>query len=144
MTTTTASEKITATQTTPRQVVAALWLFVSLFYIYCDVVGLMYPPHLKEYLSGNLNGLVIDQPFLLSAMILMTIPLGSVLISRIAPYRFARWESIVAGAVMAAVQVGTFGLGSGPTLAYTYCSIIEVAGTVAITWVAARYWKLEV
>lgn len=143
--TTTSTDVTTAASTKigPRRVVAALWVFVTLFYIYCDVFGLMYPPHLQEYLNGNVGGLVIDQQFLLNAAILMTIPMASVLISRIAPHRFARWESVAAGAIMALVQIGSFGFGGPATSFYIYCSIIEVAATLAIVWVAARHWKVD-
>jgi len=39
--------------------------------------------------------------------------------------------------------VGTIGVGSGVTLHYAYFSIIEVATTVAIVWIAARRWKVD-
>jgi hypothetical protein len=126
----------------PRTVVSSLWLFAILNYLYCDLLGLMYPPDLQGYLDGKVGGLVFDQPFLLSAAILMTVPMASVLISRIAPHRFARVESIVAGVVMTLVQVATLFIGTA-TLHYLYFSVIEVATTVAIVWVAARSWKFD-
>jgi hypothetical protein len=127
----------------PRAVVSALWLFVILNYIYCDVLSLMYPPHAQETLDGQIGGITINQGFLLAAAVLMTIPMSAVLVARIAPHRLARWWSIVAGAIMALVQVGTMGMGSDVTLHYAYFSVIEVATTVAIVWVAARRWKVD-
>jgi hypothetical protein len=126
----------------PRTVVSSLWLFAILNYFYCDLLGLMNPPDLHGYLDGKVGGLVIDQPFLLSAAILMTVPMASVLISRIAPHRFARVESIVAAVLMTLVQVATLFIGTA-TLHYLYFSAIEVATTVAIVWVAARSWKFD-
>ncbi|NTV40010.1 MAG: hypothetical protein HGA51_08685 [Demequinaceae bacterium] len=127
----------------PRTVVSSLWLFAVLNYLYCDVLGLMYPPDLQAYLDGKIGGISINQGFLLAAGVLMTIPMSAVLVSRIAPHRLARWWSIVAGAVMTLVQVGTLGVGSGVTAHYAYFSVIEVATTVAIVWVAARRWKVD-
>jgi len=127
----------------PRAVVSALWLFAILNYLYCDFLGLMYAPDLQGYLDGEVGGIHISQGFLLAAGVLMTIPMSSVLVSRIAPHRLARWWSIVAGAIMTLVQVGTLGMGSGPTLHYAYFSVIEVATTVAIVWIAARRWKVD-
>jgi hypothetical protein len=127
----------------PRTVVSSLWLFAILNYLYCDLLGLMYPEDLQGFLDGKVGGLVIDQPFLLYAAILMTVPMASVLISRIAPHRFARVESIVAATVMTLVQIATLGFGTAPTLHYIYFSVIEVATTVAIVWVAARSWKFD-
>ena len=127
----------------PRKVVSSLWLFAILNYLYCDLLGLMYPEDLQGFLDGKVGGLVIDQPFLLYAAILMTVPMASVLISRIAAHRFARIESIAAAVVMTLVQLATLVFGTPPTLHYLYFSVIEVATTIAIVWVAARTWKLD-
>jgi hypothetical protein len=126
----------------PRTVVSSLWLFAILNYLYCDLLGLMYPEDLQGFLNGKVGGLVIDQQFLLNAAILMTVPMASVLISRIAAHRFARIESIVAAVVMTLVQVTTLFIGTA-TLHYLYFSAIEVATTIAIVWVAVRSWKLD-
>lgn len=127
----------------PRKVVSSLWLFAILNYLYCDLLGLMYPEDLQGFLDGKVGGLVIDQPFLLYAAILMTVPMASVLISRIAAHRFARIESIAAAVVMTLVQLATLVFGTPPKLHYMYFSAIEVATTIAIVWVAARTWKLD-
>ncbi len=127
----------------PRKVVSSLWLFAILNYLYCDLLGLMYPEDLQGFLDGKVGGLVIDQPFLLYAAFLMTVPMASVLISRIAAHRFARIESIAAAALMTLVQLATLVFGTPPTLHYLYFSAIEVATTIAIVWVAARTWKLD-
>ena len=127
----------------PRKVVSSLWLFAILNYLYCDLLGLMYPEDLQGFLDGNVGGLVIDQQFLLYAAILMTVPMASVLISRIAAHRFARIESIAAAVVMTLVQLATLVFGTPPKLHYMYFSAIEVATTIAIVWVAARTWKLD-
>ncbi len=126
----------------PRKVVSSLWLFAILNYLYCDLLGLMYPEDLRGFLDGKVGGLVIDQQFLLNAAILMTVPMASVLISRIASHRFARIESIVAAVVMTLVQLATLFMGTA-TLHYMYFSVIEVATTIAIVWMAARRWKLD-
>ncbi|MFZ0530146.1 MAG: DUF6326 family protein [Propionicimonas sp.] len=127
----------------PRTVVSSLWLFAILNYLYCDLLGLMYPEDLQGFLDGKVGGLVIDQQFLLYAAILMTVPMASVLISRIAAHRFARIESIAAAVVMTLVQLATLVFGTPPTLHYMYFSVIEVATTIAIVWVAARTWKFD-
>lgn len=129
----------------PRAVLCALWLFAILNYIYCDVMASHDPQYLKELLSGetSASGFTMSEGFLLGASVLMTIPMASVLIARIAPYRVARIESIVAGAVMTLVQGGSLFVGSGPTLYYLYFSVIEVATTVAIVWIAAGRWKVD-
>jgi hypothetical protein len=123
--------------------VSALWLFVVLNYLYCDVLGLYWAEDLQALLEGNVGGVRMTQEFLLGAAVLMTIPMGSVLVSRIAPYRVARWSSVGAGAVMTLVQPASLWFGSAPTLHYVYFSIIETATTAAIVWYAAVRWRTD-
>lgn len=127
----------------PRTVVSSLWLFVVLNYLYCDVFGLFWAEDLNALLSGEIGGLHITQGFLLGMSVLMTIPMGSVLASRIAPHRVARWSSVAAGVVMTLVQAASLGVGSAPTLHYGYFSIIEIATTATIAWYAATRWRVD-
>jgi hypothetical protein len=127
----------------PRTVVAALWLFAILNYLYCDVLSADDPEFLRALLTGKVGGVEFNQPMLLASGVLMSVPMGAVLLSRIAPHRLARWFSVVAGVVMTVVQIGTLTFGSAPTLHYLYFSAIEVTTTVVITWYAAARWKID-
>lgn len=126
----------------PRTVVSSLWLFAILNYLYCDVLSLHEPAYLRGVIAGSVNGIEFTQAFLLAASVLMTIPMTAVLVSRIARHGLARWYSIVAGAVMTAVQIGTLLMGSN-TLHYIYFSIIEITTTAVITWYAATRWRVD-
>lgn len=126
----------------PRTVVASLWLFVTLNYIYADVLGLYWTGHVEDVLAGEIAGIPITQQFLLGSSVLVSIPMASVLISRIAPHRLARWSSVAAGAVMTIVQVASLTFGEN-TWSYLWFSAIEIATTVAITWYAARRWTVD-
>ena len=117
---------------------STLWIFVTLNYLYCDVLGLMDPKSLKEFMTGKVGGIEITQGFLLSASVLMEIPMAMVLLSRVLPYRVARWANIVAGAIMTIVQASSLFFGSSPTPFYLFFSAVEITCTVAITWYA---WK---
>lgn len=128
---------------TPRAFVGALWLFAILNYLYCDVLGTHDPDYLAGILANDLGGLQMTDSFLLGASVLMTIPMSAVLVSRIAPHRLARWWSIVAGAIMTLVQAGSLGVGMDATSYYLYFSVIEIATTAAIVWIAVRRWKVE-
>jgi len=138
-----ASRPVTTRQFGPRAVVSALWLFAILNYLYCDVLSLHEPEYLRDLLTGSVGGLEFNQPMLLAAGVLMSVPMGAVLLSRIAPHRLARWSSVVAGAVMTVVQVGTLAVGSAPTLHYLYFSAIEITTTAVITWYAATRWTVD-
>ena len=117
---------------------STLWIFVMFNYLYCDVLGLMDPESLKGFMNGNVGGIEITQGFLLSASILMEIPMAMVLLSRVLKYRANRWANIMAGILMTVVQFSTLFFGSSPTPFYLFFSVIEIACTSGIVWYA---WK---
>lgn len=121
-------------------VLSTLWIFVTLNYLYCDILALMDPELLKQIITGNLGFVQITQEFLLGGAILMEIPIAMVLLSRVLKYGANRWANIIAGAIMTVVQFSSVFAGSGPTIYYTFFSIIEIACTLFIVWYAWK-WK---
>src|SRR5215216_2807610 len=91
---------------------STLWIFVMFNYLYCDVIGLMDPALLKQFLAGSVGEMQINQGFLLGAAILMEIPISMVLLSRLLNYAPNRWANLIAGLVMTVVQASSlfFGL----------------------------------
>ena len=120
-----------------RPVFSALWIFATLNYLYCDVMSLMDPPILKQYLSGTVNGMSINGSFLLGAAILMEIPIGMVILSRVLKYKANRLANMVAGLIMTIVQTLTMFMGM-PAPYYLFCGTIEILTTAFIVWYA---WK---
>jgi MFS family permease len=120
-----------------RVILSTLWIFVTLNYIYCDVAGLMDPELLRQFLTGNVNGIHMTQGFLLGAGILLEIPIAMVLLSRVLKYRANRWANIAAGSVMTAVQFSSLVL-TPPAGYYVFFSIIEIGCTTLIVWYG---WK---
>jgi len=118
---------------------STLWLFAVLNYLYCDVAGLMDPKVLNQYVAGTVNGMQINQGFLLYAAILIEIPIAMVLLSRFLNYKANRWLNVIAGIVMTVVQIGT--LTVSPTGYYIFFSVIEIATTALIVWTALRWTK---
>ena len=111
-------------------------------YLYCDVIGLMDPDLLRQYLTGSVNGIHMTQGFLLGAGILMEIPIAMVLLSRVLRYRANRWANIAAGSVMTAVQILTLVL--TPSAAYyLFFSILEIGCTAFIVWYAWTWPRPE-
>jgi hypothetical protein len=121
----------------PRSKLSTLWIVATLNYLYCDVVTLMDPALLKQFLAGNVGSVQISQGFLLGAGILVEIPMAMVLLSRILGNRPNRIANIVAGTVMTAVQLLSL-VAKTPALYYVFFSVIEIALTSAIVWYA---WK---
>jgi hypothetical protein len=121
---------------------STLWIFVTLNYLYCDVMGLMDPDLLKQYLTGSVNGMDINAGFLLGAAILMEIPIGMVLLSRILNHRANRWTNMIAAFIMTVVQTLTMFLGK-PASYYLFCGAIEILTTAFIVWYAWKWAEAE-
>jgi hypothetical protein len=120
-----------------RSKLSTLWIVATLNYLYCDVVTLMDPALLKQFLAGNVGSVPISQGFLLGTGILVEIPIAMVLLSRILGDRPNRIANIVAGTVMTAVQALSLVV-KMPALYYIFFSVIEIALTSTIVWYA---WK---
>lgn len=121
---------------------STLWIFATLNYLYCDVVTLMDPNLLKGFLAGNVAGMDVSQGFLLAAGVLVEIPISMVLLSLVLGERPNVWANIVAGGVMTAVQLASL-LAKTPALYYVFFSVIEIATTAAIVWLAWRWRATE-
>ena len=125
-----------------KTILSTLWIFVTLNYLYCDVLGLFDPATLQALITGNAGNIQVTSEFLLGAAILMEIPIGMVLLSRILNYKANRWANIIAGTIMTLVQISSLFFGTAPTNYYIFFSIIEVACTAFIAWYAWN-WMSE-
>jgi hypothetical protein len=126
-----------------RVTLSTLWIFALFNYLYCDVLGLMDPVSLKDLFAGNVGGIIITQEFLLSAAVLMEIPIAMVLLSRLLKYKLNRPANIIAGTIMTVVQISSLFFGTPPTTYYIFFSIIEIASLVLIVWYAWNWPKPE-
>ncbi len=118
-------------------ILSTLWIFVTLNYLYCDLMGLMDADLLKQYLTGTVNGMDMNGGFLLSAALLMEIPIAMVLLSRILNYKANRWANIISGSFKTIVMVLTLFVGT-PTLYYLFFAIVEIACT---SFIVIYAWK---
>jgi Family of unknown function (DUF6326) len=120
---------------------SALWIFAALNYLYCDVVSLMDAGLLRQYLTGTVNGMELNQGFLLGAAALVEIPIAMTLVSRLVAHHAAnRWANLVAAAVMTLVQAATLFVGT-PAPYYAFFSVLEIGCTAAIAW-QAWSWRV--
>jgi hypothetical protein len=119
---------------------STLWIWVTVNYIFCDVVTLMNPRDLRNILDGKVGSLVMDEKFLLGASVMMEIPFVMILLSRVLPWATNRWMNVAAGVIMTLVQVSSLFAGTPPTLHYWFFSAMEILGTMVIVWQAWQ-WK---
>ena len=118
-----------------RVILSTLWIFVTLNYLYCDVLGLMDSEILSQYLTGKVEGLAITKSFLLGGAILMEIPIAMVLLSRILKLKINRWTNIIAAFIKTAAMLMSLFVGS-PAGYYSFFAVIEISTTLFIIWYA--------
>ncbi len=123
----------------PRQTLSTLWIFLVANYLFCDVLSLMDPRLIQGLASGNVPGLALDEGFLLLSGIVMEILMAMILASRFLPHRANRIANLVAAPAMALVQIGSFSMGSHPTLHYWFFSTVEIATAGIIAFAAWRW-----
>lgn len=123
-------------------VLSTLWIFVTINYLYCDLIGLMDSNFLKQYLTGSVGGMKINEEFLLYAGILMEIPIAMILLSRFLKPSSNAWANITAGMIKTVVMIATLFVGA-PTPYYLFFALIEISTTTFIVLYAARWLKHE-
>ncbi len=121
---------------------STLWIFVTLNYLYCDVVGLMDHRLMSQYLKGTVNGFEINENFLLSGAVLMEIPIAMVILSRLLAYTANRWANIAAGSIKTVIMVLTMFVAT-PKSYYLFFGSIEIVTTIVIVWYAWNWAKSE-
>lgn len=117
---------------------STLWVFVTLNYLYCDLIGLMDSNLLKQYLTGNVEGFVMDETFLLYAGMLMELPIAMVLLSRLLKDKINAWFNAVAGAIKTIVMLMTLFIGNA-TQYYLFFAVIEISTTLYIVFISMNW-----
>jgi hypothetical protein len=120
-----------------------MWVFLSLNYIFCDVLSNMEMSVLQMLLTGNVGGVRMTEGMLLFAGISLEIPFLMVMLSAILPYKSNRILNVAAPILMIVYQSGSFFFGSDVTLHYAFFSTIEILGNIIILLVALKWKKSE-
>lgn len=123
----------------PKTLLSTLWVFVTVNYIFCDVVTLMNPNDLRNIISGTVGNIQMSESFLLGAAIMMEIPFVMILLSRLLNYGTCRIANVIAASIMTIVQVASLFAGTRPTPHYHFYSAIEISCTVFILLYALKF-----
>ena len=118
---------------------STLWVFLSVNYLFCDILSGMEQASVAGYLAGSLNGIEVTQSFLLAAGISLEIPFLMIVLSRVLGFRANKAANIAAASLMIVYQAGSFFVGSS-SLHYIFFSAVEIAGNLAILLYAIS-WK---
>jgi len=97
---------------------------------------------LKQYLTGTVEGMVMDENFLFMAGILMEIPILMILLSLILTDKPNAWCNIMSSSIKTIVMVATLFVGT-PTKYYMFFAAIEISTTIFIFVYAVR-WLREI
>jgi hypothetical protein len=116
----------------------AVWIFVVLNYLYCDLLGLMDSHLLRQYLAGEVGGIEVSQGFLLASSALMEIPMAAIPAALLLSGPIGRTVQLAAGSVMTVVQAASLTFGEA-TVYYLFFSVVEIGGTAAVVVIAWRW-----
>jgi hypothetical protein len=121
----------------PTQVkLAGLWATVMFMYIYVDIIGFFQPGLIADILVGKVWVFDITQMWMLSSVMLMTIPSLMVFLSLALPTKANRYANIGMGAFHIILAMG---LAVGEINAYyIFGSVVEAVLLSIIVWIA---WK---
>jgi hypothetical protein len=120
---------------------SALWVSVTLCYIYGDYFGLYEPGKLQGMLEGTMGPLgPTTQGVLLGTAILMAIPSVMVFLSLALKPNPNRWVNIVLGVIFTVIMLITM---PGAWVFYMFLGVVEVVLTALIVWYAWKWPKQE-
>jgi Family of unknown function (DUF6326) len=120
---------------------STLWIFATLNYLYCDILGFFDADILNKLLTGHMGSIQLTQGFLLASSVLMEIPISMIVLSQVLKYTVNRWVNIIAATVMTVVQTSSLFSGTTPTVYYIFFSLIEISCTLYIAWHAWKWAK---
>lgn len=120
---------------------AALWASMMFFYIYVDFFGLHMPGHLQNILAGKVFVFDITQLFLLTGLVLTTIPALMIFLSVALPAKVNRWTNIIVAAVW--IPYTLFNLVGEFWLHMVYGAVLEVILQLLIIRYAWKWTENE-
>ena len=120
---------------------AALWASMMFFYIYVDYFGLHMPGHLQNILAGKIFVFDITQVFLLTALVLTTIPALMIFLSVALPAKVNRWTNIIVAAVW--IPYTLFNLAGEFWVHMVYGAVVEVILQLLIIRYAWKWPRKE-
>jgi hypothetical protein len=117
-------------------VLSALWVYLSLNYIYCDHLGFFEPYMIKDLLNGFVGNIPVSTSFLFGAAILMQIPFLMTLMCIVLPQKVVGYANIAASIIMIIVQLVTMNMGGAISTVYIFYSILEIIVNLIILYLS--------
>lgn len=115
-----------------------LWVAVMFFYVYADIKSLFKTGVLEDIIKGQILGMQINQFFLMSSAILMSIPAIMIFLSLILKPQVSRILNIVFASIFTFTIIGTYFMPGKVWYYSIYYSTLECIFNFLIIWFA---WK---
>ena len=140
------SEKKTATILKDAKIdvklkLAALWGAVMFSYVYNDIIDFYRLGELEHIIAGYMGPYPVTQVGLLTAMILMTIPILMVFLPLALPAKANRWTNIIVGILYILVAIGNV-IGESWVF-YIFGNVVQVVFLILIVGYAWKWPKQE-
>ena len=120
---------------------AALWASLMFFYIYVDYFGLYKPGIIENILAGKVFVFDITQVFLLTGLVLTTIPALMIFLSVALPAKVNRWTNMIVAAIW--IPYTLFNLAGEFWMHMVYGAVVEVVLLLLIISYAWKWPKQE-
>lgn len=115
-----------------------LWIFLTVNYIFCDLMTLHLSSYLEAFLSGEVGGMKLTEEFLLIFAVILQIPMIMIVLSKYFTFTLNKYSNIIAGIITTSVQAFTVFMG-GNTLHYMFFSFFEIATGLLIIYLAITW-----
>ncbi len=130
------------TKISTRQKLSTLWIGVMFFYVYADIKCFFETGMIEKIMSGNIEGLIINQTLLLGGAVLMSIPVFMLFFSLVLPQKICKYLNIVLAAAHIPLAIAVLFVGTETWSYYYYYTILEIAVHLLIIFFSAK-WKIE-
>ena len=123
----------------PHTKLSALWLFILLNIIFRDIHQFVMPGFLQQIMTGRFNGMEITGQLMLLGAVVVTVPIGMVLLSILLARPWLRPLTFAAAAITTPTMVPPPPI----ELHAAYHLALQLAAIIAICFVAWRWDTTE-
>ena len=110
-----------------RAVVSSLWTFVLFNMLFRDIHEFARPGAIEEFMSMS-----VEEGILLASGVALTAFISLIVLSRVLPYRAARWANLT----VSIVALGAMSINAPNDLDDIWFLAVEAVGLLAIIWLA--------
>lgn len=119
-------------------VIAVLWIAMMILYIYNDIFHLFKPDAIQNMMDGQMGPFAVTQLGLLSATVLMVIPVIMSIGALVCSAKVSRVANILFGSLYTIVNIVNL---QGEWAFYIFSGVIQIAITLYIIWISIKWPK---